>query len=273
VEVSGLRLPGHSAVRGGYWAMLAAVLIQGCAAPERSPSEQSADRLAALHDAVTVYVPDAGRKQRLHPAIDGFSEEFKRLSATEADFRQQLRLLNADPAATREQFSNLAARYEAERETHRERVTSFHYSMISFTTEDEWRSLARYEGALLELELPAPESGAKAGIMLTGKSVAQLREQVSAMVSEPQRRQAIDAAFVRWEQQAKRIEEAREANRKALFALLPKHDVVSAEFERLHAEADAIAAEALAAALDLRFGAREQLSGDEWRRLFAAPPR
>jgi chromosome segregation ATPase len=253
--------------------MLAAVLIQGCATPERSPSEQIADRLAALQDAVTVYVPDARRKQRLHPAIDGFAEEFRSLSATEGDFHQQLRLLNANPDATREQFSNLAARYEADRETHRERVTSFHYSMVSFTTADEWRSLARYEAALLELEIPAPESGAKAGIMLTGKSVAQLREQASAMVSEPQRRQAIDAAFLRWEQQAKRIEEAREANRQALFALLPKHDVVSAEFERLHAEADAIAAEALAAALDLRFGVRGQLSGEEWRRLFAAPPR
>src|SRR3954463_15881095 len=40
---------------GALLAMLAAALMQGCATPERSPSEQSADRLAALHDAVTVY--------------------------------------------------------------------------------------------------------------------------------------------------------------------------------------------------------------------------
>ena len=249
--------------------MVAAVLMHGCATPERSASEQIADRLAALHDAVTVYVSDTRRKQRLHPAIDGFQQEFAAFEATVLTFHQSLRVLNDDPGATREQFSNLVARYEAEHEAHRERVTAFHYTMVSFTTDEEWRSVARHEAALLELELPAPESGAKAGRALIGKSVAEVREKAGALVSDPRRRQLLDAAFVRWEQQAKRIESAREQNRNALFALLPKHDVVSAEFERLYAEADAIAAEALAAALDLRFGVREQLSAEEWRRLFA----
>ena len=251
-------------------AMLAILLLHACATPERSRSEQIADRVAALHDAVTVYVPDARRKQRLHPAIDGFTQEFRSFDATVLEFQQSLRALNADPQSSREQFSNLAARYEAEREAHRERVTAFHYNMVSFTTDEEWRSLARHEAALLELELPSPESAAKAGRTLTGHTVAEVREKARAVVADTQRRQALDAAFVRWEQQAKRIEGAREQNRQALFALLPKHDVVSAEFERLYAEADAVAAEALAAALDLRFGVREQLSADEWRRLFPA---
>jgi TolA-binding protein len=260
-------------MRAVILATIATLLMHGCAAPGRSPHDRVADRVTALHDAVTVYVPDAQRKQRLHLAIDGFADEFSSLNATEAELQQQLRILNTDPHATREQFSNVAARYEAEREAHRERVTHFHYGLVAFTTQEEWRSLARHEAALLELELPAPESGATAGVLLTGKSVAQLREQAGAMAREPQRRLAIDAAFVRWEQRAKHIEEAREANRKALFALLPKHDVVSAEFERLHGEADAIAAESLGAALDLRFGVREQLSGEEWQRLFAVTPR
>ena len=257
-------------MRGAFRAMLAALLMHGCATPERSPSEQIADRLATLHDAVTVYVPDARRKQRLHPAIDGFNEEFRSFDATALEFQQSLRALNADPQSTREQFYNLAARYEAEREAHRERVTAFHYSMVSFTTDEEWRSLARHEAALLELELPASGSGAKAGLMLTGKTVAEWRDKARALVPEPPRRQAIEAAFARWDEQAKRIEQAREHNRSAFFALLTKHDVVSAEFERLYAEGDAIAAEALAAALDLRFGVREQLSAEEWRRLFPA---
>jgi len=258
-------------MRTATLASIAAMLMHGCVTPERSPSEQIADRLAALHDAVTVYVPDARRKQRLHPAIDGFNVEFRSFDATVLEFQQSLRALNADPQASREQFSNLAARYEAEREAHRERVTAFHYSMVSFTTDEEWRSLARHEAALLELELPASASGAKAGLMLTGESVAELRDKARAMVVDPPRRQAIEAAFARWGEQAKRIEQAREQNRNAFFALLPKHSVVSAEFERLYAEGDAIAAEALAAALDLRLGVREQLSAEEWRRLFAAP--
>jgi chromosome segregation ATPase len=254
-------------------ALLAALLMHGCATPERSPAEQIADRLAMLHDAVTVYVPDAGRKQRLHPAIDGFNAEFRSFDEAVLEFQQLLRTLNADPQSSREQFSNLSARYEAEREAHRERVTAFHYSMVSFTTDDEWRSVARHEAALLELELPASGSGAKAGLVLTGESVAELRDKARATVADPPRRQAIEAAFARWHQQAKRVEQAREQNRNAFFALLQKHDVVSAEFERLYAEGDAVAAEALAAALDLRFGVREQMTSDEWRRLFPAAPR
>jgi len=259
-----------SGLGGAALTIVVALLLPGCVTPERSPSEQIADRLAALHDALTVYVPDARRKQRLHSAIDGFNAEFRSFDATVLEFQQSLHSLNAEPDASREQFSNLAARYEAEREAHRERVTAFHYSMVSFTTHEEWRSLARHEAALLELELPASGSGAKAGLMLTGKTVDELRERARAIVSEGPRRQAVEAAFGRWQQQAKRIDQARTQNRNAFFALLPKHEVVSAEFERLYAEADAIAAEALAAALDLRFGVREQLSGEEWRGLFRA---
>ena len=256
-------------MRGTGLATLAAVLMQGCATPQPSPTEQIADRVVALHDAVTVYVPDARRKQRLHPAIDSFDDEFKTFGATTVAFYDLLRALNAQPDASRGQFSDLTARYEAEREAHRERVTQIHYHLIALTTAEEWRSLARHEAALLELELPARDSGASAQAALTGRTIAELQKKARALASEPQRRQTIDAAFKRWETHAKRVDQAREENRKAFFALLEKHDVVSAEFERLYAEADAIAAEALDVALDLRFGVREQLSEEDWRELFA----
>ena len=255
-------------MRGAVLTMLATVLMHGCTTP--TPSSQSgqiADRVAALHDAVIVYVPDARRKQRLHPAIDSFDDEFRTFGTTTVAFHDLLRALNAQPDATRGQFADLTARYDAEREAHRERVTQIHYNLIALTTADEWRSLARHEAALLELELPARDSGASAQVALTGRTVGELRQKARAMAAEPK---AIDAAFQRWEAQARRIDQAREDNRRAIVALLAKHDVVSAEFERLYAEADAIAAQAVDVALDLRFGVREQLSVDGWRRLFAA---
>src|SRR3954466_9955204 len=256
-------------MRGALLAMLATVLMQGCATP--APSSQSgqiADRVvAALHDAVIVYVPDPRRRQRLPPAIDSFDDEFRTFGATTVAFHDLLRALNAQPDASRGQFADLTARYDAEREAHRDRVTQVHYRLIALTTSEEWRSLARHEAALLELELPARDSGASAQVALTGRTVAELQQKARAMAAEPK---AIDAAFQRWEPQAGRIDQAREDNRRAIFALLAKHDVVSAEFERLYAEADAIAAQALDVALDLRFGVREQLSVDGWRRLFAA---
>ncbi|HET7365794.1 MAG TPA: hypothetical protein VFJ70_19655 [Burkholderiales bacterium] len=249
---------------------LAAVLIQGCETPKPA-SEQIEDKLVALHDAVIMYVPDAGRKQRLHPAIDGFDEESRAFSAVMLAYQESLRALNADPDATREQFAALAARYDAERAAHRGRVTQHHYSVIALTTAEEWHSLARYEAALFELEFPARTSGARAGVVLTGAPLEELHGKARAAVGEPQRQRAIDAALARWREQAARIEQAREQNRKALLALLPKHDVVSAEFERLYAQADAIEQEALEAALDMRFAVREQLSAGRWRELFASP--
>jgi chromosome segregation ATPase len=257
-------------MRGACSALLAAVLIQGCATPvPSSQSEQIADRVAALHDAVIVYVPDTRRKQRLHPAIDNFDDEFRTFRAATVAYHDLLRALNAQPAASRGQFADLTARYEAEGEAHRERVTQIHYNLIALTTADEWRSLARHEAALLELELPARDSGASAHVTLTGHAVAELQQKARAMAAQPQRRQAIDAAFKRWEAHATRIDQARDDNRRAFFALLAKHDVVSAEFERLYAEADAIGAQAVDVALDLRFGVREQLSEEDWRQLFA----
>ena len=108
-------------MRGALLAMLATVLMQGCATPEpSSQSGQIADRVAALHDAVIVYVPDARRKQRLHPAIDSFDDEFRTFGATTVAFHDLLRALNAQPDATRGQFADLTARYDAEREAHRE---------------------------------------------------------------------------------------------------------------------------------------------------------
>jgi len=255
-------------MRGVCAAVLAAVLMQGCATPpELSPSERIRDRVAALHDAAIVYVPDPRRRQRLHSTIDSFDDEFRTFGATTVAFHDLLRALNAQPDASRGQFADLTARYDAEREAHRDRVTQVHYRLIALTVEEEWRSLARHEAALLELELPARDSGASAQVTLTGHTVADLHQKARAMAVQPQ---AIDAAFKRWESHAARIDQARDDNRRAFFALLTKHDVVSAEFERLYAEADAIAAQAVDVALELRFGVREQLREEGWRQLF--PP-
>ena len=115
--------------------------------------------------------------------------------------------------------------------------------------------------------------GFAAGVVLTGKPVSALKKETLAMVEERNRRENVEAVFKRWDKDVERIDASREKNRKAMLALMRRHDARSAEFDKIYAESDAIEAQALDAGLDMRFALREQLSAEEWRRLFAPPQR
>jgi len=114
-------------------------------------------------------------------------------------------------------------------------------------------------------------AGMAAGLFLTGRTTTELRKETLAIVQEEDRRKAIEAVFTRWDKEVKSIDAAWGKNRKALVALLERHDASASDFDTLYAQADAIEAQGLGMALDMRYALREQLSADEWRRLFSVP--
>lgn len=135
--------------------VLASLLICACAGHKQSQSNQSAQAMQAVRDEVSRVVPDAGRKEQLHATIDRYEGELRTFNRTVSALQDSLRALNADPDASRVQFTDLIARYEVERMATRARLVQIHRELLVLTTDDEWRSIAKREMEVLRLADPA----------------------------------------------------------------------------------------------------------------------
>ena len=112
--------------------------------------------------------------------------------------------------------------------------------------------------------------GLAAGVVLTGKPVSELKKESLAMVQDRGRRENIEGVFKRWDKDIEALYSKRDKNRKAIVELMQKRGATLSDFDRVYVESDAIEAQAFEAALDMRFALRQQLSPEEWRKLFAA---
>ena len=143
-------------------AISAVVLLSGlicsCAGPGQSQSDQSAQAVQAMRDEVSRVVPDAARQEKLHATIDSYESELQAFNRTASSLRDSLRALNANPDASREQFADVIAHYEADRKATRARLVQIHHELLVLTTDDEWRSIAKREVKVLRLSDPAKAS-------------------------------------------------------------------------------------------------------------------
>src|SRR5688500_3957271 len=114
-------------------------------------------------------------------------------------------------------------------------------------------------------------SGLTAGLLLTGKTVSEIRKDTLAMVEDTDRRDKIKAVLGRWEKDAKRLDTTRNKNIRRLIAQVQRHDAKPADFDPVFAAFDEIEAQGFDAALAMRFTLREQISAEEWRQLFPSP--
>ena len=112
--------------------------------------------------------------------------------------------------------------------------------------------------------------GLAAGVVLTGKPVSELKKESLAMVQDRDRRENVEGVFKRWDKDIEALLAKRDKNRKAIVELMQKRGATLADFNRVYAESDAIETQAFEAALDMRFALRQQLTPEEWRKLFTA---
>lgn len=111
-------------------------------------------------------------------------------------------------------------------------------------------------------------SGVAAGLFLTGKSSSDLRSDALEIVADEDRRDKIKKVLKAWEHEVKRMEKTRDLNVDKMIALLQRHDATPTDFDPLFASFDELEVHAFDTALAMRFALREQLSAEEWRRLF-----
>jgi hypothetical protein len=130
---------------------LAPLLICACSGHEPSNSDQSDEPLLTVRAEVSRVVPDSDRRKRLYAALDRYENELRTFNSVVSELQNGLRALNADPAAPRAGFTELVAKYEVERKATRARLLQAHLELLSLTTDDEWRSIAKREVDALRL--------------------------------------------------------------------------------------------------------------------------
>lgn len=113
---------------------LAASILLGCSSDSRVPADPTGPAIQALRDEVTRIVPDAPRNAQLQVVIDRYETELRSFQHTMLEFQDVLQALNADPNASRVQFTELIARYEDDRKGIRARLLQTHQDLLNGTS-------------------------------------------------------------------------------------------------------------------------------------------
>jgi hypothetical protein len=120
----------------------------GCAGKRQGAAPEMEDRAADLRAAVRKTVADPERAAAVARAIDDLEAAERDARASRAAERHDLRELNADYDATREQFAVVLQRHADARAGHRRRLAAARDQMIANTTDAEWTALAKPRAAV-----------------------------------------------------------------------------------------------------------------------------
>ena len=122
--------------------------------------------------------------------------------------------------------------------------------------------------ALLLGVLLVSHSGGGGTWFYGGATPHQMRKDVARIESDSAKRKSIDQTLDQMEKEAKRVQSERAKLEKDVAAALARHDGSPEQFQALEARGDAINTSSREILLDLRFALRDQLSDEQWRRLF-----
>ncbi len=122
------------------------LLLAGCGGKEAvAPEDVEQGAFNDLRSEVIDIVPDSQRQETLLELVDDLQIEFAELRKDVVVKRTELRKLNSDYDATREQFHEYAERYDAAIKQSREKVTASRQKLVRETTVDEWDALKKLE--------------------------------------------------------------------------------------------------------------------------------
>jgi len=124
--------------------ILALFLIAACGGKEpiaiEDVEQQAFDDLRAKIESV---IPDPERQSIIIGLVDEVHVDYSELREAVVIRRAELRKLNADYDATREQFAAYIEKYDARIKLSREKVSASHQKLIRATTVEEWDALKK----------------------------------------------------------------------------------------------------------------------------------
>ena len=120
----------------------------GCSGKRHDPAIEMKDSIADLRAAVRRTVADPQRAAAAEKAIDDLEAAERDARASRAAEERDLRELNTDYDATREQFAAVLQRHADARVGYRKRLAVARDQMIANTTDAEWAALAKPRAAI-----------------------------------------------------------------------------------------------------------------------------
>jgi hypothetical protein len=127
-------------------AMLAACGGKDAVAPESVENEAFEDMRAAIE----VVVEDPDRQKEVLSLAQEYHKELIRLREAVQVRRTELRRLNADYDATREQFHEFIEKNDAEIREAREWATNSRKAFVQATTQEEWDALTKADSKAMK---------------------------------------------------------------------------------------------------------------------------
>jgi len=127
-----------------------AFTVPGCGGKKPTRAQAIERYSQVLREAVSINVPDEGRKAQMILIVDEVEALNHRFSQQTADFVESYRKLNADYYSTRSAFDQLFSDYSAKRVKARNEALDLHFRLASLATVGEWDAIGKAEMKLYE---------------------------------------------------------------------------------------------------------------------------
>jgi len=131
------------------------LLMNGCA---HQPVSKEESRQRVLEE-MRIYIrkiPDPNRVEQLLVLVDALQQDLAELNRTVRKFRSDMRMLNANYDATRDDFDEILDDYNTTRKGKQREILTSYLKMKELTTPDEWKNLAKSEEKALSKSLRWP---------------------------------------------------------------------------------------------------------------------
>ena len=120
------------------------LLMNGCAHQQGS-EEQSRQQMLEEMRAYLEKIPDPDRRESLLSLARSMKQDLSELRRAADAFGAQVKSLNANYDATKEDFHKLFTQFNASRKSLQQKILTSHFKMKEITAAEEWKDLADLE--------------------------------------------------------------------------------------------------------------------------------
>ena len=143
--------PNNSRRTGISLPLLLALMLAACGGKDAvAPENVEKEAYEDLRAAIVEVIEDPDRQKEILDLVEDYEREFTKLREAVQVRRMELRHLNADYDATREQFHDFIEKYDAEVIIARKTVSESRRAFVESTTPEEWDSLMKVDSKAIK---------------------------------------------------------------------------------------------------------------------------
>lgn len=126
-------------------------LISACSGKDAvAPVVVSKEAFDDFREAIIEVVQDPERQARVLSLVDDYESDYESFLAAVTTQRTELRRLNSDYDATREQFQSYFDKYNADIRSSRKKASESRAAFVNSTTAEEWDALGKADSKTMK---------------------------------------------------------------------------------------------------------------------------